>query len=160
MICDFKPENFRSGQTWEVFWVMRKKGNGSVARWVPLDPATLLWQLSHASATRSFADKNGYFIQIIPHMAREKGLVCNHQRNADRIHSIILMRIQDLFWRSFLDFFLPVPLSPNEAICIHGASEAHMKSDHSQTWFRFSGPSCEFQWCLVARTYSALCLEN
>lgn len=93
-------------------------------------------------------------------MAPEKKLVCNHQRNADRIHSIILMRVQDLFWRSFFDSLLPVPLSPNEAICIHGASEARMKSDHSQTWFRFSGPSCEFQWCLVAWTYIALCLQS
>lgn len=76
----------------------------------PLDSETLLRQLSGVSFARAFADKKGYFIQIIPHIAGEKGLICNHQRNADRLetrlHSIILIRIQDLFWRSFLDFFL------------------------------------------------------
>lgn len=77
--------------------------------------------------------KGLFYPDYSPHGWEEKGLVCNHQRNADRIHSIILMRIQDLFWRSFFGFFLPVPLSPNEAICIHGASEARMESDRSQT---------------------------
>lgn len=33
-----------------------------------------------------------------------------------------------------------------------------MKSDHSQTCFGFSSPSCEFQCCLVAWTYVALCV--
>lgn len=67
----------------------------------PLDSETLLGQLSRASIAWAFADKKGYFIQIIPHIAGEKGLICNHQRNADRLemglHSIILIRIQDLF---------------------------------------------------------------
>lgn len=76
----------------------------------PFDSETLLGQLSGVSITRASADKKGYFIQIIPHIAGEKGLICNHQRNADRLetrlHSIILIQIQDLFWRSFFNFFL------------------------------------------------------
>lgn len=76
----------------------------------PSDSETLLEQLSGVSIAQAFADKKGYFLQIIPRIAREKGLICNHQRNADRLetglHSIILIRIQDLFWRSFFDFFL------------------------------------------------------
>lgn len=76
--------------------------------------------------------------RLFPHIAGEKGLICNHQRNADRLemglHSIILIRIKDLCWRSFLGFLLSAPPAPNEAICIHRASEADMKSDCSQTY--------------------------
>lgn len=76
--------------------------------------------------------------RLFPHVAGEKGLICNHQRNADRLetglHSIILIRIKDLFWRSFLGFLLPAPPTPNEAICIHETSEADMKSDSLQTY--------------------------
>lgn len=90
----------------------------------------------------------------------EKGLVCNHQRNADRIHSIILMRIQDLFWRSFFGFFLPDPLSPNEAICIHGASKARMKSDHSQTRLDSAARAVNFNGAWLPGLYIAPCLEN
>ena len=50
------------------------------------------------------------------------------------LHSIILIQIKDLFWRSFLGFFLPAPPTPNEVICIHGTSEADMKSDSLQTY--------------------------
>ena len=76
--------------------------------------------------------------RLFPHIAGEKGLICNHQRNADRLEtglcSIILIRIKDLFWRSFLGFFLHALPTPNEVICIHGTSEADMKSDGLQTY--------------------------
>lgn len=76
--------------------------------------------------------------RLFPHVAGEKGLICNHQRNADRLetglHSIILIRIKDSFWRSLLGFLLPAPPTPNEAICIHETSEADMKSDSLQTY--------------------------
>lgn len=87
---------------------------------------------------RPLQTKRVILSRLFPHIAGGRGLICNHQRNADRLetglHSIILIRIKDLFWRSFLGFFLAAPPTPNEVICIHGPSEADMKSDSLQTY--------------------------
>lgn len=66
-----------------------------------------------------------------------KRFICTHQRNANGLemglHSIMLIRIKDLLWRSFLGFSRLATPTPNETICIPRASEADAKSDSLQT---------------------------
>lgn len=106
------------------------------------------------ASLRPLQTKRVILSRLFPHAAGAKGLICNHQRNADRLetglHSIILIRIQDLFWRSCLGSFLPAPPTSNEAIGMHGTSKADMKSDSLQTYISDSVAwVLNFNVCLI-----------
>lgn len=67
-----------------------------------------LVRLQHSSASRLEQASCGTLLtervilsRLFAHIVGAKGLICNHQRNADRLemglHSIILTQIKDLF---------------------------------------------------------------
>lgn len=73
-----KPENFGSRQKHErVKTLLSQEKREGLGSRVPFSGSeTLLWKLSRVCGiTWAFADKKGYFIQIIPPHCREKGLI-------------------------------------------------------------------------------------
>jgi hypothetical protein len=128
-------------------------------RW--LDAFLRCWNTTLKAVTSthhmgSWRQKGLFYPDYSPTLLGKKGLICNHQRNVDRLemglHSIILIRIKDLFWRSFLDFFLPALLSPNEAICIHRTSEADMNQTVRKHTFQAQWPKLRI-WMLPGFLY-------